>query len=28
LAFLRKPFDDELLVKTLHEALKRRPNRN
>jgi FixJ family two-component response regulator len=28
LAFLRKPFDDELLVKTLHEALKRRPSRN
>lgn len=22
-AFLRKPFDDELLIKTLHEALKR-----
>ena len=23
-AFLRKPFDDELLIKTLHEALKRK----
>lgn len=28
LAFLRKPFDDELLVKTLGEALKRGPSRN
>jgi FixJ family two-component response regulator len=28
LAFLRKPFDDELLVKTLREALKRGPSKN
>jgi FixJ family two-component response regulator len=28
LAFLRKPFDDELLIKTLREALKRGPSLN
>ena len=28
LAFLRKPFDDQLLIKTLSEALKRNVNNN